>query len=377
MISRPLPRDNVQNIEIDVIKTIGDYGDDGGESLAIFGNNTIIGGTWNQSLNHSAFVCSLGYSGELLWKKIWKNGTFGEVYTIDLDDQGNIYCAYNTDGPNAVIKFSENGTILFWKTLAVEGIWTVSYGANSIFIGGTNGTNAYVARLSLNGTILWQRDWHIGGTDTLAGSLVSNDNNTLYMVGTTIAYPPGPSDALLVAFDVDNGSELWNATWGALGASEDAVRLTSDKQGSLYITGYEDTNAYIRKYYKTGTINWEKQIPSSSGHGVLVNDTTVYVCGIYNTAKTEAMIYSYQDNGLFVENNILHGYNISYLWDLSISNDGKIYGIGGVINGTTNMDIALFSITQSLVPELTTIILPTIAVIALFIVILKRNRRAS
>jgi len=362
---------NLSGLIIDVIKTFGGSGNDNGNVMVYTSNGTIVGGFCNEmnSKDQSAYLCFLDNSYKLVWQKSWINGTFGRIVGLVLDNSGNIFCAYETDGANAVVEFSDTGNLLQWKTFPTQDIWSMCIGGNNIFISGINGDNAYIAKLDLNDTIVWQRNWSIGTTATFANSLISNDNKTLYVVGTNYEPFVDSTDAILVAFSTSNGTELWNKTWGIPNKIDNSIGLASDKYNNIYISGGLDDcrKTYTRKCDVLGNLLWEKQwwdIGITYGDTVIINGTNVLVGGL---SDIQAMVLEYDTNGMYLDGYVLKDYSLSSLSDLSIAKNGTIYGTGSVINGTTNTDIALFKISPVVVPEFAFIMVP-ITLIALFLV---------
>lgn len=366
----------IQSLKISTIKTYGYSGDDHGEAIQVTSNRIIMGGYWNDSAGvRYATILSTDFYGNVIWQKIWKNASYGRVLDMSLDNLGNIYCAYEA-GPDSIIKFSPDGNVLFWKNLTIIGknVWTVCIHNDSLFAGGSNGTDAWIAEYDLNGTMLWEKNFNTGGKDEhFVESAVSYNNASVIMAGNSGPIAPGPADALLVAFSTIDGKELWNKTWGTPSQRDTALGIGLDKNNNIYTTGLESTYTFLRSYTISGSFNWEKQWTGSMdnfGNSILLNNSTVYIGG---QSSPKAMILAYDTSSSFLGSDMLSSYALSQIWDISKAKNGTIYATGSIGNGT-NLDLALFMIIPINVPEFTTIFIPISISIAIFIIILRRRK---
>ena len=71
----------------------------------------------------------------------------------------------------------------------------------------------------MNGTLVWAHSWGTSGIDEANGQL-GVDDSYIYVVGHYGAGLLGSGgDALLVAFNQDDGSYAWQGTWGAVAST--------------------------------------------------------------------------------------------------------------------------------------------------------------
>lgn len=148
-----------------------------------------------------------------------------------------------------------------------EGNAIVSLGAQGFAVAGTadelgtNGTDLYLAQVSVGGLINWETLFGGTGQDVGRG-LVQTLDGGLVTVGSTTTYGSGLQDVLLVKTD-SSGQVLWYRTFG--GSDQDvghAIALLSG--GGFLIVGETrsfsdgDLDAYVIKTSSSGAFVWKK-----------------------------------------------------------------------------------------------------------------------
>ncbi len=106
--------------------------------------------------------------------------------------------------------------------------YTVSFGA---------GGDALIAKYSAGGSMVWDELWGGAGQDEAFGVSVSPDGNHIYIAGWTRSFGAGGEDAFIAKY-TSGGSIVWDELWG--GASGDALYGVSVSPDGkyVYITGY-------------------------------------------------------------------------------------------------------------------------------------------
>ncbi|MFQ5511713.1 MAG: Ig-like domain-containing protein [Candidatus Krumholzibacteriia bacterium] len=229
-----------------------------------------------------------------------------------------VYVAGGTDGSlpgytNAggfdafVRKYDFNGVELWTRqfgTSVSDEATGVALDATGVYVSGfttgtlpgetsAGGTDAFVRKYALDGTVVWTRQYGTPGIDEAFA--VSVDATGIYVVGRTDGVLPGQSgagagDAYIRKYDTD-GSELWTRQFGSSG-SDDAFGIHADGSGA-YIAGRTSgvlagqvgaggTDAFVRRYDLGGNVVWTRQFGTSLGDeacGVSVSAQGVCVSG--------------------------------------------------------------------------------------------------
>lgn len=150
-------------------------------------------GFWNypqsMDMNSSGDVYITGYSagfttsyiGKVLssgagsWAKSISFADFGYGSRVKVDSSNNIY---HLSGGREVagdpdyailIKLDPNGNVLWQKSIscAINNI-SIDDTSGDIYLGGKNGSAAYIAKLSSSGSLIWQTEFNINATCNLA-----------------------------------------------------------------------------------------------------------------------------------------------------------------------------------------------------------------
>jgi len=119
----------------------------------------------------------------------------------------------------------------------------------------------YVAKVSLNGKLVWEN--HIGGTrDESAGGIAGTDDGGALIVGSSQSYGEGDKEVYIAKMD-KNGKLLSAHTVG--GVKDDvATALTRTRDGQFVMVGYReveragDADFFIMKLDQQGKQLWSK-----------------------------------------------------------------------------------------------------------------------
>lgn len=245
--------------------------------------------------NEDIFLIKLDTNGNSLWMRQFGDITkFGDTsgsdlcYSIDLDSQGNVYCAGETDGDFAetadgwdalVLKVSKDG-VPVWAThfgtttkgpngdtsdaqtltgidVTTSGEVVVTGYAQNSFADDFGGLrDILVMKLDANGSLIWATQ--IGNNNILAGgdvsgwedprAVVTDANGNIYVTGDTdgsLAEANGGKEDIFLLKLSPSGEVLWLKQFGAQttlpgGTNNDknyAFDMTIDRDGSLVIVG--------------------------------------------------------------------------------------------------------------------------------------------
>jgi hypothetical protein len=365
-------------------RTYGGSNDDSISSMAIVNNESIYLAGYSGNF---AMLLKLKPDGVLNWSKNWKNGSWGQIRDVTVNGQKDIFLAYVTSdggGKSIIVRYNEYGNITLWQNWSGSSIWAICATNDSIYtagnIQGSTSVDTCIARYNLSGSLVWSRNWDSGQYDTINDIAISPDNYTIY--GTGITGPQyGAKDVLVIAYD-SNGTFLWKKTWG--GSKEDSgTCMAVDLDNNVYVGGWTESYAVgisdvlLLKYNPSGDLQWYKtygpSMYSEAAVGIAIHNDSVYLAGYIDL---DARLLKYNLSGDKMWETIWNNTSSQGFSDVIVNKDGDIYVCGGCQNGT-NTDIFLVKYIEipDGSPEFITILLPTITLIAIFIVITKRRRK--
>ncbi len=217
---------------------------------------------------------------------------------VATDGDGNVYTAGFTNGslggPNKgslydawVARYSAAGALLWARQLGTSGTYVelgvVTLGVatdgdgNVCIAGYTDGSlggpnrgrdDAWVAKYSAAGELCWKRQLGTASDDEASGVATDGDGN-VYIAGSTGPY---------------QGTDAWVAKYSAAGAlrwkrqlgtaeSDGASGVATDGKGNVYIAGRTGccvgappgADAWVAKYSATGALRWKRQLKTSDG----------------------------------------------------------------------------------------------------------------
>ena len=164
----------------------------------------------------------------------------------------------------------------------------------------------------------------LGTTSRDIGIGVTTDSSdNIYVTGYTLGELDGNTnsggkDIFLVKYD-SSGTKQWTKQLGT-SSYEIGFGVSTDSSGNIYVTGVteggldENTNSgswdiFLIKFYSSGTIQWTKQLGSSSyeiGEGVTTDSSdNIYVTGYFSgdldgntsSGSSDIIIVKYDSSG--------------------------------------------------------------------------------
>ncbi|PQJ10520.1 hypothetical protein CJD36_011125 [Flavipsychrobacter stenotrophus] len=299
--------------------------------------------------------------GNPLWVTYYGGAGQETAGSCAVDMSGNIFLACLTNSASGMstpgayqtalsgtasdaclVKFSSSGTRL-WATYfggsGAEYLWgCASDATGNVYISGTtnsttgvattgayqtilNGlTDAYVAKFSPSGSILWATYYGGAGTETgNYGNMCSVDASdklyiTFYTTSTTgistagahqTAFGGGTSDACLIKFD-PAGVPLWGTYFGGGGNEAGGYSCTTDSRRNVYLAGITTsttgiatpgafqisngggTDGFIAKFDSAGNIAWSTYYGGSGTDGVAGCTIDNYTANIYVAGNSQS-----------------------------------------------------------------------------------------
>ncbi len=260
---------------------LGGGGTDSGEGIAldVNGNVYVVGqsnATWGSPLRHfsdvtDGFAAKLSPTGELIWNTFLGGSGIDSLSGIAVDGMENVYVAgvtwtswgfpvldYSGQADAFAAKLSPGGTLLWNSFLGAGGLDVGSGvaldGSGNIYVAGDSDTawgspvrdytaltDAFVAELSPSGGLEWNT--FVGGTGYDGDIGIALDGNgNIYIAGATHnpwASPNPPANGPDDAFAAKlspTGGLLWNTFLGGSGYDY-ASAVALDPNGNAYVAG--------------------------------------------------------------------------------------------------------------------------------------------
>ena len=209
-------------------------------------------------------------------------GTLPGSATPGTESRGVFVTKYGADGTNLWV--DQFGVDAADSPVSVNGVALDSLN-NVIVVGSTNGplpdnvllggSDAYIAKFSPDGALLWLSHFGSAGDDSAKAVAVDDSDNILIVGSTTGALPGGTPagnyDAYVAKFSSD-GSNTWVTQFGSY-ASDDADGLVIADDGSVFVYGTAGgplpgnvhgggtlSDAYVGKFDGDGGLEWLTQL---------------------------------------------------------------------------------------------------------------------
>ena len=235
--------------------------------LAIGPDDTIyIGGETEDNLyselqgKRDAFLVAFNSEGEELWGKQWNVGGKGEdyVFRIIVDNEGYLYISGGTSESYYIMKFASNGTKI-WEQISTFGqISSLALDAEkNVYV--AHRSSGEIIKYSTNGNELKQYNIPNSTSNQLNTISIDSEGNIYaggYTMGTLFAENAGSLDAFLVKLAPD-GTQQWGKQWGA--TKQDIIEnIEIDKQNNIYVVGYTDNkdSEIFSKFDSDGNKIW-------------------------------------------------------------------------------------------------------------------------
>jgi hypothetical protein len=318
---------------------LGGSGGDSGDCIAVDANGNIYvagssSATWGSpvrafSSGSDVFVAKLNSSGALAWNTFLGTTGADSVHGMAVDGSGNVHVA--------------------GSSYATWGSPVRAY---------TGSLDAFAAKLSSSGALAWNTFLGGSGYDTGNGIAVDGSGN-VYPTGQSDAAWGSPARAYTSGVDAfaaklsSSGALIWNTFLGGSG-SDMSHDIDVDSSGSLFLsgdssaawgspvrayTGNED--AFAAKISSSGALTWNTFLGGSGndyGTGVAAYGGYTYLTGwslaawgspvrAY-TSAADAFVVKLNSGGGLVWNTFLGGSAADAGRDLAVDRGGNIYVTG-------------------------------------------------
>jgi len=296
---------------------------------------------------------------------------------VTIDGLGNVFITGVTTGglggnTNAggwdafISRYSQDGTLVWTRQLGTSG-WDLSHGVaadglGNVYISGetqggiggnslVGGTDAFVSRYALDGSLTWTRQ--LGTIDhDLSAGVAADGLGNVFISGLTHRGLAGNASAgsvdAFVSKYTPEGFRIWTKQLGT-SVFDASNHVAADGLGNVYIVGQTNgdldgntnagpSDAFVSRYDQTGTLIWTQQLGSSdwdSGLGVTADG----MGNIYITGYTEDALDGHVSAGgadAFISKYTQDG---ALAWTRQLGSSGRDFGLGVAADGLGNVYI--------------------------------------
>jgi|GEM_PF-4620650 len=350
-------------VPFEVIKEVmyaGGGSMESGYAVAVdaFGNTYVAGSFWSAQIRfgkislfgryEDGFIAKYNPQGDIIWIKQLTGSDAQRITSIAIDNQNNIFIG---------------GYIAGKTTLGILNVDARSW-------------DAFVARLSDDGTPLWIKSFGSIGVDYATSIALGSDENLLVTggfagqmaVGNSMLDVAGQSDAFVLNFRKDSGELIWAKSFGGL--EFDGGRTIASNSTGIYVGGNfagevtipglgsslsskGQSDGFITKLSPAGDWIWAKQMGSSSSSlvasvvidsngdciagGAFTNDVNP---GTPSNSKGHEDIFLTKlqgSTGDMIWAKTAGGINYDMLTSLALDDQNNIYATG-YISGIASLD---------------------------------------
>jgi hypothetical protein len=291
-----------------------------------------------------AYLAKLDAAGALQWTRLVGSPALDFGLAVAVDPSGSAYVAGQTfgslhgqtasgGGDGFVMKFAANGVREWTRLQGSEGseyAVGVAASAGGVYVAGYTGkdygganagsTDAFLTKYDAAGSVEWIRRAESNKRDSYAAVTVDVFGNVIAAGGTegAIGVSSGGADAFLRKYNAA-GNQMWTVQFGT-NSEDEAVGITSDAAGNVYVTGYTggplggQTNAglgdaFLTKVNASGLVEWTRLIGGAAGehsYGVGVDAAgRVFVSGhtassfdgATNAGEADAFLVEFDGSG--------------------------------------------------------------------------------
>lgn len=274
-----------------------------------------------------------GWTDGTLPGQVTAGGSDGFLSAYDLDGGGLWTTQFGTDASDRAWSLATDGTGLY-VTGVTDGVFPGQAAAG--------GSDAFVAKFDLDGTLLWVTQFGTKRFDL--GSNVVADATGVYVVGSTSGTFPGQTkvganDVFQARLDAD-GNQDWVVQFGS---SEDDFGFANviGPQG-IYVNGYTfgkmgasqrgGYDAFVALFRVDGTMAWLRQFgtrQNDSGYGLAAD-----VSGVYVTGETSGRLKGETDRqGIDAFARLLSPVDGSTIWTHQFGTSDNDVSYGAFVSG--------------------------------------------
>jgi hypothetical protein len=256
-----------------------------------------------------SFILKYDFNGNLLWNKLINETKYDLISGVKAYDNYLYLCGYRNNGYEGskswILKYDTDSNKIWSKYYEIQGaiinqIYDFDIYNGYIFAEGQtdtydeNAQDLLVVKISLDGELIWYREW--GGKGNQLGSGIDVEDGYIYVC----------SYHNLLKYDTEG-----NLQWDAESGTQSTILDIKVFNGSIYTTGeiwglypYDRLwDAVLQKHDTNGKLIWYltygEKYNNDKGKCIETYNDSFYLCG---TGPNKAFIFNY-DVDLFSDNN--------------------------------------------------------------------------
>jgi uncharacterized delta-60 repeat protein len=244
--------------------------------------NSYVTGTSEGEQTSSLVIIKYSPAGDSLWAMEYSSG-YTVATAVAVDNQGSVYVS----GTRTIDQWGADPDFITIRYNAETGqeVWSSRYRieeedysddraaglaldkAGNVYVAGTTGADIVVIRYeAATGDTLWVSRFDAGlegFNEEKAVAITTDPEGAVYVTGNTTNYSSdsGP-DFITIRFEASDGSQTWASRYdsGEGYRQEEAVDITADGQGGVYITGMSNGDYLTIRYdATTGEQSWAER----------------------------------------------------------------------------------------------------------------------
>ncbi|HDD31505.1 MAG TPA: hypothetical protein ENF72_02625 [Thermococcus litoralis] len=243
------------NGKLKYFKTFGRSSNDGAEAIDITNDKIyVVGYTYPTGSVQRAFLAEISPNGSIDW--IVEFGEEGSKATAVKATSSAVYVGGDYEDGVFVCAFDLRGKLEWARAYPLKSLKNLEF-RDALYAVGTTYEdrgfgNAFILKLSPDGSAIWKKHFGIGYGDTFV-SLMFN-NSEMILAGHFGNFTAGNRDGLIAKFN-SSGELLW---FGIIqGGGEDIVAKAVMKDGLIYGAGYTDDFSKTFIVPKISEVTWK------------------------------------------------------------------------------------------------------------------------
>jgi hypothetical protein len=272
---------------------------------------------------------------------------------------GNLHPTPSGGDDAFVRKYSTNGAVVWGRQFGTSdsdyAYGAASDSGNNVYVvgetygniaGSRGGRDIFLRKYNASGGVVWTRQLGGAGNDS-AGNVATHGSN-VYVAGTLQNASTGDFNAYLAKYSA-SGSLVWTRVFGSSPEDEDWGKdVITDGSGNAYIVGYtygalggtdgNGADMFIRRYNANGSSSWTLQFDYSSydyAQAVAFSGGNLYLVGHYyanstNSVHSNARLIKLNTSGGVVWNRVYGSSLNEVVTDISVN--GSVYFSGYTVD---------------------------------------------
>ena len=245
-----------------------------------------------------SFLCKYDLDGNRLWSKIINETTLDVIGGVKVFDNYLYLCGTKAGiitMNSWILKYDNKGNKIWSKTYNILGTWFSEFLDFEIYNGyiyaegqtdsfDKTEQDVYVAKISLDGNLIWNREW--GGKGPQLGNRMDVENGYIYVCGygrDDISYFWGGHDILL-KYDLTGNLQWYTTSYCSHSTAIDVIKYNDSifTVGELWRGWENHYDAVMYKFDDDSNLIWYLTYGSydyAGGNCIEVYEDFFYICG--------------------------------------------------------------------------------------------------